>query len=328
METRITGKMSIFGGPGDSASGPNRDLAFVTSSEIPDLDPRLTIYFLSSQPDGTSGTLRRLNPSSFYICCRWNYAEHSADELRNMLVSVRDPRSGRSAMAKPIDWGPEISSGKVAKISPGLAEYLDLSDDDVIEVTIPTGTVDRESGAIAIIKAIDYTYIQARNYLAGRTRPVQNIILHGSGGQERDDVHLLTRGVNSVHWYITRDGRYYQFVNNADTALHVGKAVSTLFSNAATIGIEHEHIDLNSGNLDDEAWPEEQIRASANLAAYLCHRYGLGPSNILTHAYVADPRGRVSDPLGFPIRRYEELLKEAMTYTWVAQSVREFAMAE
>lgn len=323
METKITGKVSIFGGPSDKNAGPDQDLAFVGSQELESVWPVLGEYFLSSQPKGTTGTVRRLNPDSFYVACRWNYGEHTIESLRTMLVSVRDPQTGRSAMAKPIDWAPEIATGRVACISPGLAQYLGVATDDVVEVTIPTASVDTKGGAVAVVKTIEYTYIQAKNYLPGRSRPVQNIILHASNGVERDDVPYFTTSVVSAHWYITRDGRYYQFIDNADTAYHVGKAISTLYSNAATVGIEHEHLDPDpeEGRKNNQEWPDAQINASADLCAFLCHRYGLKPENILTHAYVAEPPGRVSDPVGFPMKKFEERLKESMRYTWVTQSI-------
>ena len=323
METKITGKLSIFGGPQDKSVGADQDLTFVSAKELEKLWPIIGEYFLSSQPKGTTGTARRLNPEAFYVACRWNLSEHSMDSLRTMLVSVRDPQTGRSAIAKPIEWGPEISTGRVASLSPGLAEYLGVSVDDVVEVTIPTASVDSKGGAVAVVKTIEYTYVQARNYLPGRSRPVQNIVLHASNGTERDDIAYFTTSAVSAHWYVTRDGRYYQFIDNADTAYHVGKAISTLYSNAATVGIEHEHLDPDpaASRKTNQDWPEAQILASADLCAFLCHRYGLKPGNILTHSFVAEPPGRVTDPVGFPTKKFEDRLKEAMRYTWVTQSI-------
>ncbi|MBS1725279.1 MAG: N-acetylmuramoyl-L-alanine amidase [Armatimonadetes bacterium] len=323
METKITGKLSVFGGPHDKGAAPDHDLSFVSSEELEKLWPIVGEYFLPTQPRGTSGTARRLDPDSFYIACRWNYSEHPVENLRTMLVSVRDPLTGRSAMAKPIEWGPEIASGRIANLSPGLASYLGVSIDDVVEVTIPTASVDSQGGAVAVVKTIEYMYIQARNYLPGRSRPVQNIILHASNGSENDDLSYFTTSAVSAHWYITRTGKVYQFVDNADTAYHVGKAISTLYSNAATIGIEHEHFDPDPtvGRKANQDWPDEQVCATADLCAFLCQRYGLKLGNILTHAYVAEPHGRVSDPVGYPMKKFEDRLKESMQYTWVTQSV-------
>ena len=38
--------------------------------------------------------------------------------------------------AQPVDWGPHISTGRVADLSPGLAKALGLQTDDVVRITI------------------------------------------------------------------------------------------------------------------------------------------------------------------------------------------------
>ncbi len=314
METRITGKTAIFRPFEMDETVQGNDLSFVPSDEIDAIGSNIRDYLTLSQPAGTKGTWARLNQTSFAIACRWNTLEHSIEELRSMLVTVRDPRTGRSAMAKPIHWGPAIRSGRVAMLTTGLADYLGVDEDDIVEVTIPTATVNEDFGAVATIDTIEYTFIQAKSYQTGRSRSVQNIILHGSDAVEEEDLQRLTKGMNSVHWYVTRDGRYYQFVDNGDTAIHVGRAASTLYSNAATIGVEHEHC------VGDD-WPDDQIKASANLCAYICNRYGLTESNILTHEFVAEPRGRVSDPENFPRKKFFAQLNMARKSTWIAKSV-------
>ena len=69
MRVQLRGKMSIFGGPEDMDVGPDEGLALVSNTDL----PTLRAYFLPEQPPGTTGLARRLNPSSFYIACRWNY---------------------------------------------------------------------------------------------------------------------------------------------------------------------------------------------------------------------------------------------------------------
>jgi hypothetical protein len=39
--------------------------------------------------------------------------------------------------AFPADWGPHENTGRVADISPGLMDDLDLKTDDEVEVTFP-----------------------------------------------------------------------------------------------------------------------------------------------------------------------------------------------
>ena len=49
---------------------------------------------------------------------------------------MENPSNGRVADARPVDWGPNISTGRVADLSPGLAKELGLQTDDVVRITI------------------------------------------------------------------------------------------------------------------------------------------------------------------------------------------------
>ena len=66
----IDGKMSTFGGPDDTGVRPDEGLSLFEPADVtanPDL-------FLATQPAGTSGLARRLNPQAKYLACRWNLA--------------------------------------------------------------------------------------------------------------------------------------------------------------------------------------------------------------------------------------------------------------
>ena len=139
MKTLLEGKMSTFGGPDDTGVGPGEGLAIA--------DGRFALlrdYFLPRQPPNTSGLARRLNPKKYYIACRWNYSETSKDYLASILVTVTNPKNGKSAQAKPVDWGPNASTGRVTDISPGLADFLALNTDDncVVEIPLPGSEVE------------------------------------------------------------------------------------------------------------------------------------------------------------------------------------------
>src|SRR4029077_2450078 len=51
--------------------------------------------------------------------------------------TVTNPRTGQSAVARPVDWGPNARTGRVADLSEGLAKKLGLNTDDTVEVSIP-----------------------------------------------------------------------------------------------------------------------------------------------------------------------------------------------
>jgi N-acetylmuramoyl-L-alanine amidase len=125
---RLTGRVSWFGGPDDLGVASDEGLAFIY--EVDDA-PHL---FLPTQPPGTTGLARRLDPEVFYIACRWDYDATPKAMLPDMLVYVRAPKTGREFIATPADWGPHEDTGRVADISPGLMEALGITTDDEVEV--------------------------------------------------------------------------------------------------------------------------------------------------------------------------------------------------
>jgi hypothetical protein len=132
----LHGKMSTFGGPNDTGVSPSEGLALVQPAHLADLAD----YFLPTQPPGTTGLARRLDPQSHYIACRWNYSVTPKAFLRASFVTVRNPRTGVEAQTKPVDWGPAASTGRVADLSPGLATHLGLETDDVVDIIVPHPT--------------------------------------------------------------------------------------------------------------------------------------------------------------------------------------------
>jgi N-acetylmuramoyl-L-alanine amidase len=129
--TTLRGKVSHFGGPNDTGVSPSEGLAFIYSV---DMAPNL---FLPTQPPGTTGLARRLDPSKFYIACRWDYDVTSKTDLLTIKVLVRAPKTGRTFVCEPADWGPHVDTGRVADISPGLMDALGIETDDEVEVVLP-----------------------------------------------------------------------------------------------------------------------------------------------------------------------------------------------
>ncbi len=163
---------------------------------------------------------------------------------------------------------------------------------------------------------IQYRYKQAQSYTLGRKLAIDAIILHSSDGHEEGDVATLTGTDPAVssHWYVTKDGRYWHFVQDSDTAYHAGVVDDVLHSNAATIGIEQEHID------GAEEWPDALVRATANLIAFLRQRHGPHLS-VLSHASVARPVGRKVDPKDYPWGDLHTYTVHAMQTVWTAEEI-------
>ena len=131
---RVEGKMSTFGGPKDTGMSADEGLALFTPADLQ--DPKYSYLFLPTPPPGTTGLGRRLNPDKYYFACRWNYNDTPREFLKRALARVENPANGRTADARPVDWGPNIATGRVADLSPGLAAALGLQTDDVVRITI------------------------------------------------------------------------------------------------------------------------------------------------------------------------------------------------
>jgi hypothetical protein len=128
----VKGKCSHFGGPDDTGVSSSEGLAFISDvMQAPQL-------FLPYQPSGTTGLARRLNPDVAYVACRWDYSKTPKDMLRDgPHALVRSVKSGYAILAYPADWGPHEDTGRVADLSPSLAEALQVQTDDEVEVIYP-----------------------------------------------------------------------------------------------------------------------------------------------------------------------------------------------
>jgi N-acetylmuramoyl-L-alanine amidase-like protein len=125
------GPCSWFGGPRDAGVSPSEGLAFFYDlGDAPHL-------FLPTQPQGTTGLARRLNPKLFYVACRWNYDVTPKDMLSQPNLQALVRANGKEFLAWPADWGPHEDTGRVADLSPGLTEALELETDDEVEVIYP-----------------------------------------------------------------------------------------------------------------------------------------------------------------------------------------------
>jgi len=128
---KLRGPVSWFGGPDDNGVASDEGLAFIY--EVEDA-PHL---FLPSQPPGTTGLARRLDPEKFYIACRWDYNIYPKESLLKHTALVYAPSTGMEFVAFPADWGPHEDTDRVADISPGLMDALGITTDEEVEVTYP-----------------------------------------------------------------------------------------------------------------------------------------------------------------------------------------------
>jgi len=126
-----TGKMSTFGGPNDTGVTSTEGLALYNSAEEATAHG---VKMLSIVEARASGLARRLDPAQYYLACRWNYDETPRKWLQDATATVS--ANGKSFRAKPVDWGPNVKTGRVTDLSPGLATALGLKTDDTCKVEV------------------------------------------------------------------------------------------------------------------------------------------------------------------------------------------------
>ncbi|MFL5952741.1 MAG: N-acetylmuramoyl-L-alanine amidase [Gaiellaceae bacterium] len=119
---------------------------------------------------------------------------------------------------------------------------------------------------------------------SNRTRAtIDGIVIHDTEGRFIGSVRYLQRARTdgSAHFVVSRRGQIVQLVPVTDVAWHSGNDWWNLHS----IGIEHE------GWAGRRAFTEKEYRASAQLVAYLAHRWGipLDRTHVIGHAEVPDP---------------------------------------
>ena len=118
-------------------------------------------------------------------------------------------------------------------------------------------------------------------------RTIDAIVIHDTEGRFIGSVRVLqnARRDASAHFVVSRRGQIVQLVPVTDVAWHAGNRRWNLHS----IGIEHE----GWANRPKSYTPAE-YRASAELVAYLAHRWGipLDRRHIIGHSEVPDPYRR------------------------------------
>jgi len=118
-------------------------------------------------------------------------------------------------------------------------------------------------------------------------KTISEIVIHDTEGRFIGSIRALQspRRDASAHFVVSRRGQIVQLVPVTDVAWHAGNSRWNLHS----IGIEHE-------GWIDRRYTEPEYHASAQLVAYLAHRWGipLDRRHIIGHAEVPDPyhRGR------------------------------------
>src|SRR5262249_46123228 len=191
----------------------------------------------------------RLNPDKYYFACRWDYNDTPKEFLKRALARVENPSNGRAADARPVDWGPNIATGRAADLSPGLAAALGLETDDVVRITIsalraiPVKPAKSAKQATPVARPSPATKPAIKQFIrspnCSSRQPgvkIDKIVLHCTEGTLASALAEFQRTDNrkvSAHYVIDRNGDIYQMVDERDCANHCRG------DNAASIDIEN-----------------------------------------------------------------------------------------
>ena len=136
---------------------------------------------------------------------------------------------------------------------------------------------------------------------SGRTKPVTAIVLHADAANKASsslDWIRRTESQVSYHILIDRDGTVYNVVHPDKKAWHAGKSQldSHADCNGFTVGVC-----MSNKNDGEEEFDARQVASCLEVCRLLCLHYKLSPQDIVTHAAVATPAGRKTDPKGFDV---------------------------
>jgi len=109
----------------------------------------------------------------------------------------------------------------------------------------------------------------------------------------------------SAHYVVDRDGSIVQMVDERCTAWHAGVSELDGRSGVNEFSIGVELVNLNDGV---DPYPPAQMEALARIIRDLRNRRQIPDERIVSHAQIARPVGRKSDPLGFDFARLYQLL--------------------
>ena len=147
---------------------------------------------------------------------------------------------------------------------------------------------------------------------------VDTIILHATASSSAKGALSYFRNPFSkvsAHYIIDKDGTIYACVNEARAAWHAGKCFLP-YANQRSIGIE-----LVNKNDGVDPYPDPQILALRQLIIEIKRRHPI--RYLVSHAEIAMPKGRKSDPKGFDMEALRQWAK--LSYTIDTPAAKQIA---
>lgn len=137
---------------------------------------------------------------------------------------------------------------------------------------------------------------------------VSAIVMHATAtqtGQEAVNTFLDPASKRSSHFIVDRNGSIIEMVPPERRAWHAGKSALEGIADVNSFSIGIELVDRNDG----QPYSDAQYTAVADLIRRLRTRYDIPDNRIVSHAAIALPPGRKSDPVGFDFARLYAALK-------------------
>ncbi len=119
-------------------------------------------------------------------------------------------------------------------------------------------------------------------------------------------IFLNTTRKVSAHFVVGKDGRVVQMVPVERRAWHAGPSVLDGVPSVNDYSVGIEMVNLNDGK---DPYTDAQVHAVAGILRFLRSRYVIPDSRVVSHALIARPAGRKSDPAAFDFERVCALAK-------------------
>lgn len=158
-----------------------------------------------------------------------------------------------------------------------------------------------EYGAVALIPSPNYNARPAGTI-------VNCVVLHATAtatGQEAVNSFLNPKSETSSHFIIDRNGAVIEMVPPERRAWHAGVSALDGVADVNSYSVGIELVDHNDG----EPYSDAQYVATAALIRRLRMHYDIPDARIVSHAAVALPPGRKTDPVGFDFARLYTALR-------------------
>lgn len=147
---------------------------------------------------------------------------------------------------------------------------------------------------------IDRTH-RSPNWQSRQGKAIRMIVLHATVGSFGSALNWLINPVSKVssHYLISKGGAIDQLVDDDHAAWHAGKSF-WLGLTSGDIELCSLGVELENANDGHDPWPAVQLDACHWLCERLVQQYEIERAYVVRHLDIATPRGRKTDPAGFP----------------------------